>query len=223
MILIPVFQPIKHVGTGSFIAAEVLARWYEKGRMIAPQNIKPPVDWGRVDIEVARFIENNLPLLCRQHCALFINVSEQTLSTNMLFQEWAGIVSRIVETRSTKIVIEITEGVEDESLSDRWDALKNLGGEFALDDYGDENSTMTRLSKYSWDYCKFDANRLHLLVDYLAIQYCRKNGIKVIAEQIETPLQEQSAKLFGLFLQQGFHHGKPTILDKHMNCLKALT
>ncbi|HAF8875758.1 TPA: EAL domain-containing protein, partial [Salmonella enterica] len=28
MIFAPAFQPIKDVGTGSFVAAEVLARWY---------------------------------------------------------------------------------------------------------------------------------------------------------------------------------------------------
>ncbi len=33
MIFAPAFQPIKDVGTGSFVAAEVLARWYDEGRV----------------------------------------------------------------------------------------------------------------------------------------------------------------------------------------------
>jgi EAL domain-containing protein (putative c-di-GMP-specific phosphodiesterase class I) len=60
-------------------------------------------------------------------------------------------------------------------------------------------------------------------VDYPSIQYCRENGIQLIAEQIETPLLEERAKLFGLLLQQGFYHGEPTALDEYMNCVKALS
>jgi len=223
MIFAPAFQPIKHVGTGSFVAAEVLARWYDEGRVVAPSNIKAPLNWGLVDIEVARFIQNNLPLGRVQYRALFINVSEQTLGTDSIFQTWAGIINQIAKERDTRIVIEITEGVQDTSLAERWDALSNLGGEFALDDYGDKHSSMARLSKYVWHYCKFDASRLHSLVDYPAIQYCRENGIQLIAEQIETPLLEERAKLFGLLLQQGFYHGEPTALDEYMNCVKALS
>lgn len=223
MIFSPAFQPIKHVGTGSFVAAEVLARWYDEGRVVAPSNIKGPINWGLVDIEVAKFIQNNLPLCRDQHRAIFINVSEQTLGTDSIFQTWAEIINRITKAREARIVIEITEGVQDTSLADRWDALANLGGEFALDDYGYQHSSIERLSQYTWHYCKFDANRLHSLVDYPAIQYCRENGIKLIAEQIETPHQEERAKLFGLFLQQGFYHGKPAILEGYMNRLKALS
>ncbi|GJA75728.1 EAL domain-containing protein [Aeromonas caviae] len=223
MILIPAFQPIKHVGTGSFVAAEVLTRWYDNGQVITPSNIKTHVNWGMVDIEVAKFIQNNLPLCRDQYRALFINVSEQTLVTDSIYYAWAEIIKRIAKTRIARIVIEITEGVQDTSLANRWGALENLGGEFALDDYGDENSTMARLNKYAWHYCKFDANRLHSLVDYPAIKYCREKGIHLIAEQIETSLQEESAKLFGLFLQQGFYHGKPAVLDGCMNRIKAIS
>ena len=61
------------------------------------------------------------------------------------------------------------------------------------------------------------------MVDYPAIQYCRENGIQLIAEQIETPLLEERAKLYGLLLQQGFYHGKPAVLDGCMNRIKAIS
>lgn len=223
MVLIPAFQPIKHVGTGTFIAAEVLARWHYEGRVAGPSNIKVPVDWGQVDIEVAKFIQHNLPLFRNQYRALFINVSEQTLATESIFQAWAGIIQGLTKERNARIVIEITEGIQDQSLSDRWDALANLGSEFALDDYGDQHSSLARLNQYAWHYCKFDANRLQSLVDFRAIHHCRKKGIHLIAEQIETSLQEDRAKLFGLYLQQGFYHGKPTFLDGYMNRVRALS
>ncbi len=39
MIFAPAFQPIKDVGTGSFVAAEVLARWYDEGRVLTPSSV----------------------------------------------------------------------------------------------------------------------------------------------------------------------------------------
>ncbi len=56
----PAFQPIKDVGTGSFVAAEVLARWYDEGRVLTPSSLSSPPYWGLVDMEMARFIQDNL-------------------------------------------------------------------------------------------------------------------------------------------------------------------
>lgn len=60
MIFAPAFQPIKDVGTGSFVAAEVLARWYDEGRVLTPSSLSSPPYWGLVDMEMARFIQDNL-------------------------------------------------------------------------------------------------------------------------------------------------------------------
>ncbi len=46
MIFAPAFQPIKDVGTGSFVAAEVLARWYDEGRVLTPSSLSSPPYWG---------------------------------------------------------------------------------------------------------------------------------------------------------------------------------
>ncbi len=68
----------------------------------------------------------------------------------------------------------------------RWEALTEIGVELALDDYGDKNSSLERLSRYDWHYCKFDARRLRSLEDYSAILHCRRKGIQLIAEQVES-------------------------------------
>ncbi|OCU71428.1 EAL domain-containing protein [Klebsiella pneumoniae] len=60
MIFAPAFQPIKDVGTGSFVAAEVLARWYDEGRVLTPSSLSSPPYWGLVDMEMARFIQDSL-------------------------------------------------------------------------------------------------------------------------------------------------------------------
>lgn len=222
MIIAPAFQPIKDVGTGSIVAAEVLARWYDEGRVISPSNLSSQPHWGLVDMEVAKFIQNNLHHCLDLYPALFLNVSEQTLRSDILFKAWSRVICSIAKTHSSRLVIEITEGVRDTYLASRWNALAETGVELALDDYGDKNSSMERLSCYGWRYCKFDARRLRSLEDYPAILHCRRNGIRLIAEQVETFPLGESAKLLGLSWQQGFFHGKPAVMDKHLNNVKAL-
>nr|WP_231571483.1 hypothetical protein [Xenorhabdus sp. NBAII XenSa04] len=86
MIFSPVFQPIKDVGIGSFVAAEVLACWYDEGRVLTPFTLLSPPHWELVDMEVAKFIQDN-----RHHClvrypTLFLNVSEPTLYSDVIFK-----------------------------------------------------------------------------------------------------------------------------------------
>ncbi|EOX1519405.1 EAL domain-containing protein [Vibrio cholerae] len=222
MIFAPAFQPIKDVGTGLFVAAEVLARWYDEGRVLTPSSLSSPPYWGLVDMEAARFILDNLHHCQDQYPTLFLNVSEQTLHSGVIFKAWARVIQAIAKSRSLRLVIEITEGIKDASLASRWDALTEIGVELALDDYGDKNSSLERLSRYDWHYCKFDARRLCSLEDYPAILHCRRKGIQLIAEQVESfPLGER-AKLLGLSWQQGFYHGKPAVMEKHLNYVKAL-
>lgn len=222
MIFSPALQQIKDVGTGSFVAAEVLARWCCEGQMLTPSELSSPPNWGLVDIEIARFIQDNLCHCSEEYQALFVNVSEQTLKSDIIFHSWAQIIRAITKNYPLRLVIEITEGVQDKSLAFRWSSLTAMGVNLALDDYGDKNSSMARLLSYDWNYCKFDARKLSSFEDYSAILHCRRKGIHLIAEQVETPPSEENAKLLGLVWQQGFLHGKPTVIEKSLNRAKVL-
>ena len=160
MIFSPALQQIKDVGTGSFVAAEVLARWCCEGQMLTPSELSSPPNWGLVDIEIARFIQDNLCHCSEEYQALFVNVSEQTLKSDIIFHSWAQIIRAITKNYPLRLVIEITEGVQDKSLAFRWSSLTAMGVNLALDDYGDKNSSMARLLSYDWNYCKFDARKL---------------------------------------------------------------
>ncbi len=103
----------------------------------------------------------------------------------------------------------------------RWEALTEIGVELALDDYGDKNSSLERLSRYDWHYCKFDARRLRSLEDYSAILHCRRKAYSSLLSRWRASHWE-SAKLLGLSWQQGFYHGKPAVMEKHLNYVKAL-
>ncbi|MDA1379333.1 hypothetical protein PCI56_04850 [Plesiomonas shigelloides subsp. oncorhynchi] len=65
-------------------------------------------------------------------------MSEQTLKSDIIFHTWAEIIRAITKNHPSRLVIEITEGVQDESLAFRWGALTAMGVSLALDDYGDK-------------------------------------------------------------------------------------
>lgn len=221
MIFTPYFQPIKDVYSDSFVAAELLARWCQDGRVLSPSNLLTTPHWGLVDIEMAKFIQSHINIFQEQYQTIFINVSEQTLSSSFLFKAWSRIISSIPNRLPSNIVIEITEDIKDFSLEARWGALVNMDVSLALDDYGDKHSTFERLMKYDWQFCKFDAKRLETHIDDPAIIHCRKAGIQLVAEQVETHSLGERAKLFGMSWQQGFCHAKPADLDTHLNQVRA--
>lgn len=148
MILAPFFQPITQVVTGRFVAAEVLSRWYRAGIILAPLDIKPCVDWAEIDISVAEFLYT-----FKDKCGFkrfFMNVSAQTLGSDVNFHTWSRAIKALVKQGEIRIVIEVTENIPDQLLEKRWQQLLALGVELALDDYGDQYSTLKRLTSYPW-------------------------------------------------------------------------
>src|SRR3546814_19825898 len=81
--------------------------------------------------------------------------------------------------------------------------------QYAMDDFGDDYSSMQRLIRYPWDYCKFDANKIINLHDFGAVLYCVHNQIEIVAERVENKTLAESVKSLGLILQQGFFHERP--------------
>jgi EAL domain-containing protein (putative c-di-GMP-specific phosphodiesterase class I) len=211
MILVPVFQPIANVATGRFVAAEALSRWHSAGEILSPLDVEAFIHWGSVDIALAKFLCGLE--ICYER--LFINVSPETLESTMIFQIWRKSIQALVERSSIKIVIEVTENITDPQLQSRWEALSALGVELALDDFGDQHSTLERLTACPWNYCKFNAKRLSCLADYPAVMYCKKHSITAIAEQVETTAQRERAKRLGMVWQQGFRYARPAALDEY--------
>ena len=219
-VLMPVFQLIQDVRSNQFFAAEVLARWHENGVLIGPHQ-NPDVDWVAVDIATVSILGRSAELCQMFLPALFINVSEELLASDTQFARWLQIVEGIIKSKRVRITIEITELIPDVLLHKRWLQLKSLGAEMALDDYGQDFSSFARLTDYSWDYCKFSAQRLIEGESMQAALYCMSKKIKCVTEQIETQQQSSANLELGLWLQQGYFHHKPVTFSEYISKLKG--
>lgn len=221
MELMPVFQPILNVKLQRYSAAEALARWKTKdGQLIGPYQLASDPDWINIDLELAKLIRQSADA-CRPFFPfVFINVSEETLASDLAFHRWIDVIKSIANTKALRMVIEVVETVSEPVLHKRWSALQSLGVAIALDDYGDGRSTFDRLSARRWDICKFSAKRLNRVDGVDAVRFCNEEGITGVVEQIEDAKLCLLTQELGLIHQQGYYHSRPALLTTHLEAAK---
>ncbi|MCC3405627.1 MAG: EAL domain-containing protein [Microcoleus sp. PH2017_10_PVI_O_A] len=118
------------------------------------------------------------------------------------------------------ICFEITETVAIANLSKAacliW-KLKELGCQFALDDFGSGMSSFAYLKNLPVDYIKIDGNFIKNLaenpIDIVMVEaiakIARAMGIKTIAEYVESQAVMDKLKELGVDYGQGYYLGKP--------------
>lgn len=213
--IIPMFQPIHSTKSGVVVGAEVLNRWLFDEVYYAPGDVRVGIRWEDIDPEVILLLIKNIPAIEARYPRLMINVLEETLESDYRFAAWIAQVERFRALTTVELIIEMTEGVTDASLWKRWDELKAKGIPLVMDDYGYKNSTHERLEAFLWDGCKFDVKRLAALAqkDMKGVRFCQDSDIPLIGEQVETEQLAQQSSWMGVHLQQGYHHGRPALLD----------
>lgn len=218
------YQPIVRADDGGHFASEALCRPRH------PAFSQPyPDPQGLFDLaaelgslprlgEVAReTIVDDL----RRHPQLgevFINIHPGELKDRELF---AG-ESQIREF-APHIVLELTEraaiGNPDE-MARRIGELRKLGYRFAIDDLGDGYASLNSIALLRPDFVKIDHAMIadiarseirQRLVSSLA-SFAELEGIRVIAEGVETAADARIIADLGCHLQQGYFYGRPALL-----------
>lgn len=213
MILIPALQPIVYGITSEVLAYEALARWFHNGQIIGPSDLEAEPLWSSVDIQMLSSILARADTIADVAPRLFVNVGKGTVSNAESLSRWIESIAEITHNTAFSIVIEITEGIEDVQLQEAWPRLKRLGVKLALDDFGDGLSSRSRLVRYDWDYCKFEANTVMQKPMQDAIRYCKNSGVLPVVERVERQRESEEFAAMGLHWQQGFLHGRPTLID----------
>lgn len=218
MVLVPALQPIVYGLTAEVLAYEVLARWRVDGRIVGPSDPGVSPNWLTVDAMMLSAIHKQVEAIASIAPRLFVNVSKSTVFDPRHLVPWVENLMEILDHASFAVVVEITEGVDDDRLQDAWPQLKRLGVKLALDDFGHDQSSRSRLVRYDWDYCKFESDLVWGRSTQEAIRYCRNSGILPIVERVERQHDSEVFTTMGLHWQQGFLHGRPEPID----CLQAI-
>ncbi len=216
------FQPIVDAKTGDIYAYEALMRTYGEVNMNPGEVLQVATDYRRLDdVEYATF-SNVLSFADKnpekfEGKRIFIN----TIPGHFLKQEAYNRFSEEYSHVLKNCVIEITEQGEttDEELNQIRDfGGKNSGCQLAIDDYGSGTSNIVNLLRYNPNVIKIDRFLLTEIQNDVnkqmfvknVIDFAKVNGIKTIAEGVETKEELFAVISYGADLIQGFYTARPS-------------
>ncbi len=217
------FQPIASFSDGKIEKYETLVRIInENNKIIYPLEF----------LELAKKTKHYPYItreVVRQACEIFSKRTEQ-FSINLSSSDIAdyGIVDFILKTitetkTAERVTFEIleSEGIENfEVVSSFIEAIKELGGRIAIDDFGSGYSSFENILKLNIDYIKIDGSLIrnidtnirHSIVVETIVDFSHKIGAKTIAEYVWNEDIYNKSKILGIDYAQGYFIGKPDIL-----------
>lgn len=216
------FQPIVDAKTAQIFAYEALMRTDNLVQLSPLEILDIAQEYNRLyDVEKAtlfgiidRYVRNFSDF---NGCKVFIN----TIPGHFLTQEDCALLKSRYESYLDCFVFELTEqnSTSDEELA-RLKSLCKDGGHtlIAIDDYGTGHSNMVNVLRYAPQLIKIDrelisgiqndANKQLFVRN--TIDFAHQNGIRALAEGVETADELRTVIDLGVDLIQGFFTGRPT-------------
>ncbi len=219
--VIPYFQPIVDLRTGEIFANEALMRIGEH-HVPASEFVEIAENLGvlvRMDLilfeEVFKKIKEQ-----EYRKKIFLNVSQKFL----LMEDFSDKVGRLVENfgiQPENVVFELTErdSVRNVELLEKFiKHMKEIGFQFAIDDFGSGYSSFHYLKRIPVDYVKIEGEFVKdITLDWRdrsfissIVALARGMGIKTVAECVENENILKHLKELGVDYGQGFYFGKPS-------------
>lgn len=214
------FQPIINAKNGAIVSYEALMRPISE-ICPSPYHIMKYAELAdRLDdVESATFM-NVLDIIDNKTSRLngktiFIN----SIPTASICEDKWEKINILLTKHSSSVVIEMTEQSEldDRDLENIKNIYKNLNVKLAIDDYGTGYSNVQNLLRYMPDYVKIDRSLICEIQDdhkkrhfvKEIVDFCHDNGIKALAEGVETSEELRTVILIGVDLVQGYYTGRP--------------
>lgn len=222
------YQPQIDLATGAVIGAEALIRWRtDEGRNIPPDQFISLAEYSGLIRDLGAWVfctafeqlkvwdAAGLPPL-----RMAVNVSP----AQFLDPNFANRLEKIVAevgVAPQRIELEITEGVvmqDAESVISTLQALRKLGFEVAVDDFGTGFSSLSYLQRLPVNRLKIDRSFVGDMNDgggsgnsiaHTIIRLGQSLGLSVVAEGVETEAQGEMLRNMGCDLAQGYFYSRP--------------
>ena len=216
------YQPVLDATSLARVGVEALVRWRHHGRL------HPPAEWipvaeqqglmPAIGLHVLRLAARDYASIA---CPIAVNVSARQLADPDFT---AGVLDALIDIPPHAIVLEITESSAMADLAQACSVLATLrqhGLRIAIDDFGTEYSSLSRLALVPFDILKIDRSFVSRVQTpegraiVTAIHaMARALGKTTVAEGIETREQLQALTEIGCDRVQGFLTGRPVPLDE---------
>lgn len=223
-------QPKIFSSSRTISGSEALVRYLqEDGTVAPPAQFLPVLEdaklIGRLDFYVFDFVCSTISRWLaegRQAVPISVNFSRYTLAEKDFLTRLLAIFNAYGIDKKW-VVIEVTEsvkGVEGMNLLALIDNIRELGFAVAIDDFGVDFANLSLFSLANFDELKVDkalvgslvTNQKTQMVIGAVVDICRRLGICVVAEGVETEEQFAILKQKGCEQVQGYLFNKPVPL-----------
>jgi EAL domain-containing protein (putative c-di-GMP-specific phosphodiesterase class I) len=206
--------------SGARVSVEALARWRHHGRLHAPAEWIPIAEKQRlmptIGVKVLQIAARDYPAL---GCPIAVNVSPRQF-TDPDFA--ATVLAGLGDCPPSALILEVTESsvmTDPVRANEALEALRARGIRIALDDFGTQYSSLSRLATMPFDIVKIDRSFVSRVLStegramVTAIHaLARALGKITVAEGVETSMQLSAVRDIGCDLVQGFLTGRPAPL-----------
>jgi len=222
-----VYQPIVKLVTGEIAGVEALLRWqHPQQGLLSPDQFVQVAEQCGLIVPMGRWVMGEA---CRQagewrdaglpEIVMSVNVSAVEFSDKLFLQ---GINKLLSDTRieAGQLNLEVTEGVLMKDVGATAAVLrelKRIGVKLTVDDFGTGYSSLSYLRQFPIDGLKIDRSFVQQITDSSGdngivsaiIAMGESLGYLVVAEGIETGVQEQYLKSRGCAQGQGYLFSRP--------------
>jgi EAL domain-containing protein (putative c-di-GMP-specific phosphodiesterase class I) len=220
------YQPVVEAGSGRIMGAEALLRWQHPRRgLVMPGEFIPVAEESGLIVPIGRWV---LETACAQarawreqgyNLCVSVNLSARQFLENHL-SETVDEVLRNAGLPAEYLKLEITETMlmrhTDEVIVNLL-ALRRLGVEIAIDDFGTHYSSFGYLKRFRADHLKIDRSFIEgvaagsddATIVRAMISMAHALGMRVVAEGVEHAAQAARLRKQGCDLLQGYYFGKP--------------
>lgn len=234
------YQPLVCVKTGCVVSAEALLRWnHTELGVLAPDMFLPIAEELSLISPISDWVVINA---CRQLAAwqqagyrdlrVSINMADRHFQSSE-FLELLKSCIEITGCEPAQITLELTERMlmdDVERTLERLNAIRELGINLSLDDFGTGWSSLTHLRHFPLDELKIDrefvanvmdsGSRESVIIASL-IELAGKLNLRVVAEGIETFEQAGCLKSMGCDLLQGYYFSRPVPVEQFKALLES--
>lgn len=222
-------QPKKNLHSGMLDGAEALVRWKTgAGKMIFPDQFIPLFERNGFCVELDLYMAEQA---CRQirawidegknPVAISVNQSKRLFFEADYVQRLTDLVKKY-DVPARLITLEILEGLALENADELNEKIRRLqarGFRVSLDDFGSGYSSLNTLVRLKIDELKLDRGfllsaqgaeqaRARLIMKHVAAMAQQLN-ISVVAEGVETEVDEQMIRSIGCDTGQGYLYSRP--------------